>query len=413
MKIGILEVKPRINGAVAFTLHLRQGFRDLGHSADLVAFTKSGKPLSVWGKDVPRYTESGLRNGWWAGDVDRVISTKDLKQAARELSEYDLIVMTEPKSPDADRHAEKHSYTPEYIKILEQVTSPWTSVLHGPQYDPQRAPFMPRLLRTPTFTGVLSATHMGYYDYALKEFGAEALAPLKEVTLQPDLPYEPLCDMVSPAPEQDSMVIGMTARIVPNKGQLPMCMIADRLYGKLALHGVAAHANRASPSGTLWERLIQKHGFENLGVPPNVFKVEPWTVRHPNGAEVSYHGEFWPDDGTYDNIGVHVSLTSRKYAYGHPEYVSLEAIDHGAIPVWPSSDDPLGHYSAFRLDSYQEVRDHDPEELVRQVNEAWEQAKSLERDRVVLHNRHLLRTFNRPSAYAVNMLLNLRIGATA
>lgn len=409
MRICCLEPSPRPNGAVTFQIHLREGMRRLGHECDMLGMTRSGKPSGGWGSNAERNTPSGLKSDWWPHDLDGVVATRRPMDAAARLDEYDLVVLTEPSNTTADREAYREVTLPAYVKAFELMRTPWTSVVHGPHYDYRKAPFLPELLRTPSFSGVLIARDEAYWPGLVEGYyGRVPTEKVKSVPVMRNLPYAPAHDISAPLPSLEGTAIGMTARVISNKGQLALCAAADQLSGPVAIYGQSSKSHSPSPSFVLWEKLAQAHGF--TGERPRwPLQVLPWKLVAPSGNVVEYRGMFSPDEDPYGRLAVHCSLTSRYFAHGRVEYVHLEAMDRGCMLVCPSNNNPEGRYRIFGLDRYMEVGDHDKKELADAVNAAWDAAHETElRGEIVLHNRKMLRELEDPAQYAAKVLEAVR-----
>lgn len=403
MKICLLEPHPRIAGAVTYQLHLREGMRLAGHEAYLCAMTRSGAPKISWGSSTPRRgADDKVRNGYWPSDVDGVIRCKTPEMAASQLDQFDLIVMTEPKCPPQDRDALKDVSIPDYVRALEKTKTPWTAVLHDHTYGFKTAPFMPHLLRTESFSGTLIQRGPDYLEIAAREFfGRLPVDRVKKLAVIANLPYAPKHAIDAPLPA--GLGARMTARVVSNKGQQALCRVASEIGCDVVIWGGASQAQNACATFLLWEELTKGLKWESVLDPEGVINIRPWKVRTPSGSVVEYRGPFGPDDDPYDGEA-HASLTSVNFARGRPEYVELEAMDRGCVPVILDNHDPSGEYSACRLTEYREVRDHDQTELIERVREAIRIARSAERLGVTHSNRVALRRKECPKEYAERLL---------
>jgi hypothetical protein len=149
MKIAVFEPHTRLCGVTKWTFDVAAGFRDLGHECDVVSFTKSGKARKSGEKRF---------NGWywWHEEPSRMGTWL---QAGKILDEYDLIVLNEPKNGTEDREAIRYGIDPWYIGALRRTKTPWMTILHAPQYDSKRAPYLVNCLEAGNFTGfVVSRT---------------------------------------------------------------------------------------------------------------------------------------------------------------------------------------------------------------------------------------------------------------
>lgn len=147
MKIALHDPNLRICGPVVSMMHLKIGFEDLGHQADVVALTKSGKASIHW---VDDYQDAPLGCGWSPVVPDR---TEKFKDAGAVFDEYDFIVLSDPRCALPDKNALKAGELPTYIQHLAATSTPFSFPLNGNRYDEAGAPFLEQLVSLPNFAG--------------------------------------------------------------------------------------------------------------------------------------------------------------------------------------------------------------------------------------------------------------------
>lgn len=389
MKIAVLEPYPRMCGVSAWTWHMAQGFRDLGHECHVVVFTPSGRP---------RKTTSRRRDGvtfamgwqWWPESPDLTARWAD---APSILDGYDLIVLNEPKNGTADRDAAKTTDVPEYIQALGRTTTPWLTILHAPQYDPKRAPYLRECLSAGKFTGTVIEHQPGSYESGEWAFAGR----ITKIQQWPWLPYRRKSDVDTSVPRY--RMIGMTGRMIPNKGPAVLAYHADRFPEgwRTRLHGAESGGRGPAVSFGIYEALARFHGWSGArtGRPGNPYdelnnsgdKIHawPWWLQK-DGRVLEYVATYDDPFRVWQEIAVAVNLTQKKFAVGL-EYTMLEAMDAGAAVVMPAycfSRTGREQYTAWTLDRYEttmgialdygmrteKLGDGVGDELVRQVNAA-------------------------------------------
>jgi hypothetical protein len=439
MKIAIYEPRLRVAGPVGWAFHLRDGFRELGHECDVVTVTRSGDPSIAWGKGTGEavYKGKGPQRGWgwWPRVPDRVLKLKDAKEG---FQDYNLIVLTEPKSAPYDRYAQKQrgkigrfgekyikpDALPMYLEVLRDARVPWTSALHGPQYDRARAPFIQELLGLDTFTGVLLTPQAGFFN--------ERLGDVKVIEHR-GLPYTAIRDIDAKYPTQK--IFGMTGRCVGNKGQQLLAALADELKPGWNVDLYGAGAVGLGPCFTY--RLLQalrtigaEGELEGGDTDPKTgkrraLKPERWKAKTEGGRVVRYRGNYEDAIATAGKFAVHLLLTDKEFSYGEIEFAGLEALDAGCVPVYPSHSLGAAPYEVFELEKFvipppvrannAEKTDYvamdamDPDvikEVLEKTTEAAEfvEADGPERIEQVRHNRELLLSHHDPKIMAQRFL---------
>lgn len=331
MRVALFEPTPRVCGPVTSLLHLKEGFRRLGHTAEFVTFMKSGKPRASWGVSAERIAaekettgSSLLGCGWTQQMPDRIEKHKD---AVAVLDEYDLIILAEPKGVVQDKEPAREYMkidTPYYIQWLHATKTPWTTALHGPQYNFKRARWLKELFESPTWVG-RGVTYGRWLDFTQ----SDEMGVLKQFEWEPmPLPFVPSRELIPGEPPRDS--VGITGRMTPNKGPgvvafLPLCIDVD-----VSLWGACAKGQGPSFSYDIWEKLAMAGGTQlwrggpNKHTPLNPF---PWEVE-ANGRRIRYYGNYVGNE-PFATLWVHCNLTSPKFSGGLVEFATLEAAAAG------------------------------------------------------------------------------------
>lgn len=367
MRIAVFEPYPRMCGVSAWTWHAAQGFRDLGHHCDVVTFTKSGKP---------RKTTSIRRDGftfamgwqWWheAADV-----TGKFSDAADILDKYDLIVLNEPKNGTADRDAANPpkdkdgnrppAVIPEYIKALAGSKTPWMTILHAPQYDATRGKYLETCLDAGNFTGFVIEHQPGSYESGAWAFDGR----VKKIQQWPWLPYR-LRPLGTDVPRY--RIIGMTGRMIPNKGPAVLAYHADRfpVGWRTRLHGAESGGHGPAVSFGIYEALARHHGWtgrrvgqkepavDDIGNSGDMIHQWPWWLEK-DGRTLEYVATYNDTRFVWQQCAVAVNLTQKKFAVGL-EYTMLEAMEAGCAVVMPTycfSRTGREQYHAYTLDRYE------------------------------------------------------------
>lgn len=438
MRIAIYEPHPRVAGPVVWAQHLKQGFIALGHECDLVSVTRSGRPSKRWGPGTGQ-----VNRGWaWSKLIpDHTVKGDD---AGVFFDGYDLIILTEPKSSPfdrwalkvrgekgvfAERHPERQDKNAEalYITWLRETSTPWTSALHGPQYQVARAPFLRDLLQLPNFTGHLMTTVDAFAD--TDSTGSLRACGVHEFSA---LPYVPTLPLDAPTPQRRAF--GMLGRVVGNKGsQLLAHSVEDLPAGwNVEIHGAGAIGSGPSFTYRLYSTM-KSRGFEGTleggDYSPagklRALKPEKWAVKSPeSGRYVSYWGPYEDTVGTAGRFGVHVNLTESKFSYGMIEFVGLEAMDAGCLGIYPSHILGAAPYECFELKTFVSppaIRsDHnkpgtdylytaglDPRvypELITRAREAVDLFESPAKLDVIQYNRQVIRDYHDPALLARRFL---------
>jgi hypothetical protein len=345
MRIAIFEPEPRVCGPMAWAYHLRDGFRENGHEADVVTFTRSGKARSVWGEGNMR---PGIR--WWGRSPDVVGRLRD---AGYVLDQYDRIVLTDVRTVMQDKEAAKgKSYldpdTPEYLNVLAATQTPFIFALHGNNYPPSEVPYVKDLLTRPNFLGT-AVTHSPTSPNLSRH-----LWPDVDFTVSP-LPYrmqtEPDSHLLAGHATND--VVGITGRYITTKGHhaLGMAAALDLMPSadRVQLWGASSLSLAASATYKTFEAMVLGKPLSLPGIRHGVIKpgertetggdvIRPylWEVTAPGGTQIEYKGGYESGFDACRNLDVHVDLTASEFSDGM-EYSQFEAIDAGCMQVSVSS----------------------------------------------------------------------------
>jgi glycosyltransferase involved in cell wall biosynthesis len=341
VRVAVFEPVPRLCGVTAYAFHVVEGLRALGHEADVVSFTKSGRPYAVARRD------GRPRDGWrWyhrTPDVVRPWST-----GAATLDGYDLVLLNEPKCGALDTVGTKERRLPDYLEVLSRTRTPWTSVLHdNAAYRPDKAQFLPAALELKNFTGVLVECQVGAYESIR---WADADRYVRKVLSWPWLPYVPQFDGMTPVADRPP-VVGMTGRMTSTKRYPSLLSVADRVPSPYEVRIYGGEAGGAAPAATYnwYEMLATHHGWTGLrGTPAekNVHRTNaignwapmssttPYGMRHPDGGVIRYMGPYQDLAAVYDDIQVYVSLSTPDLIT-KLEYTIIEGLDAGCVVVTP------------------------------------------------------------------------------
>lgn len=358
MRVAVFEPYPRMCGVSAWTWHAAQGFRDIGHHCDVVTFTKSGRARKTTSIRKDGFTFA-MGWQWWheAADV-----TGKFSDAADILDKYDLIVLNEPKNGTADRDAAKENRLPEYVEALARTKTPWMTILHAPQYDPKRAQFLESTLDAGNFTGFVIEHQPGAYESGTWAWDERWI---KKIQQWPWLPYRlrPLVTNV-----QRYGIIGMSGRMIPNKGPAVLAYHADRfpVGWRTRLHGAESGGHGPAVSYGIYEALARHHGWtgrrvgqkepavDDIGNSGDMIHQWPWWLEK-DGRVLEYVATYADTRLVWQACAVAVNLTQKKFAVGL-EYTMLEAMEAGCAVVMPTycfSRTGREQYRAYTLDSYE------------------------------------------------------------
>jgi hypothetical protein len=417
MKIAIYEPDPRICGPGTWAQNLRRGFLMLGHECDLVAFNNSGKRSPRWGR-VERSKGSTMSSTLDPTRVDK------LANAGAVLDEYDLVVLTDLKTPPADNAALTNPMLdePTYVTALRATRTRWTSAMHERWYyarphdavppglsEWSGAPFLYSLLDLPNFSGFLMAHSADFDKYS------ERLRGVRK-TLMP-LPY-----LLSATDEQAAQerpaetTMATIGRMIPTKHRHVICEMLTRgvLKHTTALFGGTCCCTHG-PSETymIQERLVERGWTSDWG-DDGVRKTKPFRAELPGHDNViQYLGAYQTPWEVLQHAHVHVGITDCDFSGGLLEFATLEAIDHGCVPVITQPFVPhcgtgavvgvIPHgFHKFTVKSATEASDSFYEAIAGVVDVAMT-LRTLER---VRHNRDCVARENDPTRHAALYLEN-------
>lgn len=422
MRIAFFEPRLRVCGVDVGLGYALQGARARGHQADLITFTKSGKPSKSWTEGGHTAATIAQRGGrWWRQAPTR---TERFKNAATVLNQYDLVVLGEPKHPHEDREARKAEALPNYIEILGATRTPWTTALWGPQYDGHRAPYAQQLFQAGNFTGVI-------FEFSAGSRETFPISPRAQF-VPARMPYVPAVPVEAPVASKDRRV-GMTGRIVPVKGQQLFLLTASRMAKDIEfeLWGTGEIGLGPNPTRRLFELLTgvsekdkqadwgdwtdQKYeGAVGLQVgdkfKADVTRAWPWVATREDGQTIAYHGGYTDGVSVAMRFGVHVNLTSASFSGGLVEYVTMEAVDAGCLCVVPKHCSGPGQgwrfavlptHSDNRTWSFIKKPESLPvaDEIGQGIDDALSVLGTPYHDEIVEHNRRALREQNDPGLF--------------
>lgn len=401
-KVAVFDPDPHVCGPSSWVGHVREGFRRGGNKADVVTFTKSGKPRKLWGEDGMR-----LGNRWWHTVPDATVKQAE---AAEFLRGYDLVLLAEPRCTTEDKVAAKGDGLPYYIEVLRDAGVRWTTALQGPMYNEKMAPYLPQLFAEAgnCWTGVILAHSATFVPEG------DRLPPHK-LHVGP-LPYQRRGPDEVPPLRQ---IIGSTGRVVPNKGQHLLAWVGD----KVAPWGIELHG--ASPVGLgpnftfeLYEQLCTVRGWKGPRITPlgrihgDVINPYAWYVQTEHGNGVSYFGGYNDALEVCSRFGIHVNLTGARFSHSL-EYTTLEAIDAGCVIVAPGHimtepfkfaglpgfTDPPGSIKSLQKPEGEEMQAI----VATSINKAIAATGDF-RDRVIGGNWLMLAALHSPVTWANNVL---------
>lgn len=345
MKIAIFEPYPRMCGVTKWTFEVVHGFRALGHEADVLSASKSGRKRIT---EKKRRFDGSLSSGWhwWPEAPDRQVRWADIVDT---LNEYDLIVLNEPKNATCDRDAKKRGLdVPEYVEALHRTRTPWVTILHAPQYSQTAAPFLAETMSAPSFTGFVIEHQPQSYQSGAWAFDGR----IKLIQPWPWLPYRRRFEEALATQQiQRDWVIGLGGRFTTNKGHHMFGWLADRFPARYKARLFGSESGGAGPSSSyeVYEALIKHHGWSGarsgesdpdaLNNRGDKIHCWPWWLTKEdedgNIHVLEYTGGYDNPMKQWGECAIAVNMTSRKFAVGL-EYTSLEAMDAGCAIVLPA-----------------------------------------------------------------------------
>jgi hypothetical protein len=400
---------------MACAFHLQAGFRKLGHDADVVTFTRSGKPRITW-----QPGEIRLHTSFWRRPPDIVAKIID---APDVLDGYDYVILSDVRTMRQDKMAVNGKAfcepgLPDYVSILEHINKPFTTALHGNNYPPKEVQFAPRLLALSNFTG----TAVTYSPTSPNL--SQNLWP--DVTwLESPLPYQMETDVCDALPYGDA--VGITGRFIPNKGHQLLALITgtDRVLHDTELWGACSVGAGPSQTYRAFEALVvelglegKRYGNEQWTYPSGGDVIRPylWDVVAKSGYTIQYKGPYEEPVSTCSRLRIHCDFTGARFSDGM-EFSQFEAIDAGCLQVsvesmWntafqgeviPAIDVIPGEPKILNTDVGRRLMDTAAEAINAQLA-----VNDTERHRVARHNRQVLADIHDPAKIATTFLRALQ-----
>jgi glycosyltransferase involved in cell wall biosynthesis len=261
--------------------------------------------------------------------VKHAVLPKDDGDAVARLCEHDAVIVSTlrfPKGPMLER----------MLRLLRASKLPWTFMQHDTLVD--KNPLVGEMLALPGFTGRALTT--------VREYGAEfnkAIGATVQWTVLPHLPYTNRCGGAPPMPEEKKLV--STSRTEFTKGIVPLARCAHELGIHLVLAGRSSPNRGGYASGALAELLRDEDWTMSRDV--GRYDGNAWNAESPNGGRVSYLAGYASPYDVLASAEAHVNLASHTRAFGHLEYVTLEAMDVGVPCIVPRHQDPRAEYDSI------------------------------------------------------------------
>jgi len=356
MKIAIFDPYPRVCGVTTTRLVLLDAFRNLGHEADLVTCTKSGKAPCYWGIDSNhkhykngRMAEWGVR--WFDGMPDKIFRADEM---GSELNTYDAILLAEPKCPMLDKGAEKRLDWPDYYWALKETKTPWITCCFSSQYSETQAIFAEDLLKLPNFSGFVAIR-----ECHLKSLQDRDLVGDKPVKFIGVHPYRVRNAPDAPVPTKKAL--GFIGRVVPNKG---VTVLTDAIPDLDDSWEIEIHGSTSIGMGGCATLFIADHlkslGYEisygavNKKDRAEVLRPFPWVATKKGAPRVEYFGGYMRGDvlNVCNRFAVNVSCTSSEFQQEQIESTGMEAMDAGCIGLHPDHQLIAAPYKAVDIPGF-------------------------------------------------------------
>lgn len=396
MKIALYDPEPSACGLMAWTRHLQAGFRALGHDADVVSLTWSGRPRIAWGSPRPG-------TAWYNRPLDAIGSYR----GAREFfSGYDGIILSTPEIMIQDKEAVKNGWSlPKYARALELSEKPFTVALQGFDYGEKWSPFAAATVQLPNFTG----TGVAHSPVSQVLNGNEALE--KVTWIEKGLPYLPVTEVSDAIPRP--RVAGVTGRFCHIKGYHMAALIAGMGMlpddTVLRLSGASAVSARENITHEIYRFLTEDYGFRGRRGSASIYDATPWAAENGKVA-VIYTGAYTEPIEVCREVTVSLCLTAAKNCSGTMDYAQLESIDAGCMMVSskPQWKDVFTGHAIDPLPTMPSIRRARKEPAIREwlsgaVAPAIQEMLALDeasRRQIASGNREVLREYHRPSAVA-------------
>lgn len=344
---------------------------------------------------------------------DVVVKDSEIVQT---LGEYDMVVLSEPKSPSSDKQARKANTTPLYVNALLESKTPFTTILFGNPYTDSMCPFMWDILDAPN-------CGQGGFLITISESAVASNPRFEKFNWKYlRMPYDPKFDV--DAEHKRTGIMGSVGRVIYNKGQhvsaLACTTIPDATLMSYEMWGASSVGRGPNPTFIVYEFLQQKRG----GVGQRQSRTEgpsshggdvispmPWWLDMPNGLRISYNGNYSDQAETCSRLDVCAGLTSATFS-SDVEYTTFEAMDAGCIYV---AGRHMTHpaYNIFVPETFHEapslarIEKGAVDEVIADVRDTMLRALTLDdesRRAVVRHNRLALRAQNDPATFAQELI---------
>jgi glycosyltransferase involved in cell wall biosynthesis len=340
MKIAIVEWWPRLCGAVNWAIHLSGA--ETHHEVDLLTFSKSGKKLKPWEKVVANW------------------QVHKISEAVQVLNSYDLVILSDIVCRAPETRPKVEGELPWYLTVMQQVKTPWTTMIHDGSYAGKESAVMLAMLQTPSFNKTLITTRFKEAQARIDKLEGR---PSIDWVVDPYLPYD-LKKAVGKVPplEQRTNEIIHIGRSSTNKGQDVLLDLFRDLNCNVHSWGYSAYG-KPSHAWLLWELATQHLGLlerrfpvrSKVGKHPQMHKfyTRDWAVRKlalgldlttvPLESVYDYHGGYLDFDEIDWSPLINVALTNDGWK-GTLEYATLDAIAHGCVAVVPQQQIEYADY---------------------------------------------------------------------
>lgn len=406
MKIALYDPFPVCGGMMTWTRHMRAGLIALGHECDTVSFTRSGRPLKKWGNP-----NAGTQ--WYERPLDKVFAYKNCRE---ELRRYDRVILVEPLMELHEKEAERNGWRlPYYVWVLEEAGVPFTTVLHSFSYSTKATPWAVPILELPSFIGV----GLSHAEPERCVRGNTRVLELAEWVRAPH-PYVSVYPLDGPVPPNHLMA-GTTGRFAHING-FHLGAMAQALgtlpQGTLfQMYGGCPITNKPAATTVMFEMMRDGgYGYTPHREDDNPFRPNPWVLTKEDGSVAyggAYSGGGAGQAAATSQMRVHVSPMAEDKSTGVTNYVQLEAMDAGCLPVstdthWRPSFrgwiiEALPTTPSLSL----VIKSEKPKTWVRKLGKAMELALTCPDDRrqeLIRHNREVLRTEHDPATVAKTMV---------
>lgn len=329
-RIAIYEPESMVGGLQTWAYHLQAGFRALGHEADIVTFTRSGKPRAIWSK-------SGAKNLKWRAHPYQHVER--YQNAAELLNGYDGVILNDPRSYLQDNAAKKglsalYPSAPDYLNVLEEVTKPTTVAVHCSRYEASQFPYLEHLLDVITTSSLVVHSRRAFDEMVERMPDWGQFQPFEV-----PLPYQ-ATELTRPS-KHANLTVGLLGRYTSVKGH--RVLAGAWAHGELpanvnvALWGGCDVFRGPAASTSTYETIISGHPELNGWISSGSgSEARPWEITSQSGASntwLRYGGGYRDTTDIYRHVGVNVNLTTTAASGGALEYSQLESINAGCLQV--------------------------------------------------------------------------------